>query len=56
VQLDQVARDCESQSEPSVVPSRRAVGLPKPLEDKGQEIGRDAGAGIIIAAAQESRI
>ena len=56
VQLDQVTRDCQSQSEPSVASSRRAIGLPKPLEDKGQEISRDAGAGITDQNRQRIRI
>ena len=56
MQLDQVTRDCQSQSEPSVALSRLALGLPKPLEDKGQEIGRDAGAGITDQNRQRARI
>ena len=56
VQLDQVSRDCQSQVESSETPSRLAIGLPNPLEDKGQEVSRDAGAGITDQNRQPIRI
>ncbi len=45
--LDQVAGDRQSETEAAVTAHRAAVGLPEPIEDVGQELGRDAGAGVL---------
>ena len=42
VQLHDVPHDCEAEPEPPVGARRRAVGLPEPIEDVGQEVGMDA--------------
>ena len=46
VLLDQVAGDGQAKAEAAVIPGRAAVGLPEAIEDVGQEVGRDADAGI----------
>ena len=46
VLLDQVAGDGQAKAQAAVIPGRAAVGLPEAIEDVGQEVGRDADAGI----------
>ncbi len=46
VQLDQVPDDGEAQPEAAVPARRRGVGLAKPLEERGHELGGDADAGV----------
>ena len=46
VLLDQVAGDGQAQAEAAVIPRRAAVGLAEAIEDVGQEVGRDADAGV----------
>ena len=46
VHLDQVADDRQAQPEAAGLPRRAGVGLPEALEHVGQEVGRDADAGV----------
>src|SRR5262249_61098100 len=44
--LDQLARDRQSEAQPSILARETAVGLSKTLEDMRQELGRNAGAAV----------
>jgi hypothetical protein len=47
VQLDQVAHDREPEAQAPVSPRARGIGLPKALEDVGQEVRVDAGTVVL---------
>ena len=55
VQLDQVTHDREPEAEAAVRARGRAVRLPEALEDVGQELRRDALAGVADARARRWR-
>jgi len=46
MKLDEAPHDRQAQAQAALRARRRSIGLAKALEDVGQEIRRDAGAGV----------